>query len=199
MKQAHDRPRPAIHLLLTMMALLLSAAPAVADLRRYTLDPAGSEVGFTYRIQGTTFEGAIPVTEADIAIDFTDVGRTRAEVALNARQARAGVVLATQALRGASVLNVDSHPTIRFSALRTRPDGAGAVMEGDLTVRGVTRPVALRARFLRPPGADPDARDRLTILLTGSVSRFDYGASGYPNIVGDTIGLRIRAAIRALD
>ncbi|MEM6739634.1 MAG: YceI family protein [Pseudomonadota bacterium] len=188
-----------VRVVVTLALLLCAGAPASAELRRYALDPAGSEIGFTYQILGDSFNGEIPVSEADILIDFRDVTRTEARVALDARRARAGVVLATQALRGASVLDINRYPTISFASTRTRSDGAGAVMDGNLTVRGVTRPVQLRARFLRPPDSDPDVLDELAILLTGSISRAEFGATGYANLVADQIDLRIRAAIRALN
>ncbi|MEM0935573.1 MAG: YceI family protein [Pseudomonadota bacterium] len=188
-----------VRVVVTLALLLCAGAPSSAELRRYALDPAGSEIGFTYQILGDSFNGEIPVSEADILIDFRDVTRTEARVALDARRARAGVVLATQALRGASVLDINRYPTISFASTRTRSDGAGAVMDGNLTVRGVTRPVQLRARFLRPPDSDPDVLDELAILLTGSISRAEFGATGYANLVADQIDLRIRAAIRALN
>ncbi len=185
--------------LAVLLVLLGSLAPgaAHAEPRRYALDASGSDIGFTYRILGQAFEGSIPVSHADIVIDFSSVRRTEATVVLDATEARAGVALATQALRGRTVLDVASHPAIAFTATRTRSDGTGAIMEGALTVRGVTRPVRLRARFLRATEAGPSDLDALTILLTGSISRSAFGASGYPDLVGDQIDLRIRAAIRA--
>lgn len=180
-----------------LVALFMGAAGAAqAEPRRYALDPKGSDIGFTYRILGQSFQGSIPVSRADIVIDFSDVGRTQAQVALDGTEARAGVALATQALRGRSVLDVDTHPTIAFRSTRTQKDENGAVMEGDLTVRGVTRPVRLRARFLRAADSDPGEREELTILLTGSVARSAFGASGYAALVDDRIDLSIRAAIR---
>ena len=181
------------------IALALGAAAAQADMRRYALEAEGSTVGFTYTAEGRSWEGSMPVERAEIGIDFDDVRRTEARVTLDASGARAGFIFATQAMKSPAVLDTQRHPTIAFRSTRVTPGGSGAVMEGDLTIRGVTRPVRLSARFARAPGAAPGDLERLTILLTGAIDRTDFGATGYPGQVGDRIGLRILAAIRRLD
>ena len=182
-----------------VVAIMLSATGVASAPQRYALDPAASEVGFTYRLLGAATRGRMPVARAALVIDFTDLSATRADVVLDVTQARAGLIVATEAMRGSRVLDAARHPTIRFRATRTYAAGAGAVMEGDLTVRGTTRPVRLSARFLRPPGSDPGARDRIAIELTGALSRSAFGASGYPDLVGDRIDIRIRAGLVRAD
>jgi polyisoprenoid-binding protein YceI len=181
-----------------VLAMLLAEAVPSAPVS-YGLDPARSEVGFTYRLLGAATRGRMPVAQAEIRIDFADLSATFADVTLNVRDARAGLIFATEAMLGPTVLDATRHPTIRFRSRRTYAAEGGAVMEGDLTIRGITRPVALRARFLRPPGSDPAARDRLSIELTGAVSRSSFGAAGYPDIVDDRIDLRIRAGLDRAD
>ena len=72
-------------------------------------------------------------------------------------------------------------------------------MRQDLTVRDVTRSVRLDAQLFRPPGTAPDDLRLLTIELSGSMSRSSFGATGYPELVSDTVGIDIRAVIRAVD
>jgi polyisoprenoid-binding protein YceI len=73
--------------------------------------------------------------------------------------------------------------------------GDGAQIEGDFTVRGVTRPSTLFAQFYRQQGTVEGDRERLSIYLTGSISRSAFGASGYADMVDDTVELRILARI----
>lgn len=180
---------------LFLAATLALPGPGVAAPQAYALDPETSEVGFTYLLLGQPTRGRMPVSRAEIAIDFADVTATRAEVTLDVTRAQAGLFVATEAMRGPDVLDAERHPEIAFRATRTVATEGGAAMEGDLTVRGVTRRVRLRARFLQPPGADPAARDRLAIELTGALSREAFGASGFPGLVGDRIEIRIRAGL----
>ena len=72
-------------------------------------------------------------------------------------------------------------------------------MEGDLTVRGVTRPQTFTARLFRPGKAAPGDRSRLTIRLEGDLSRSAFGAAGYAGVVGDRIELDIQALIETSD
>jgi len=77
----------------------------------------------------------------------------------------------------------------------TRRSSDGARITGDLTVRGVTRPVTLAASLYRRPGTAADDLDQLSIGLTGALNRHDFGASGYPDLVAETVGLDIHAEI----
>ena len=79
---------------------------------------------------------------------------------------------------------------IRFDSTAVRARGDGAEIAGNVTIRGVTRPVTLAAMIYRPQGSEPGARDRLSILLTGSVSRSAFGAAGWAGTVGDEVRLR---------
>jgi polyisoprenoid-binding protein YceI len=184
----------------TLALLIALAAPAAfAAPQPYALDAAASEVGFVYRLTGQATRGRMPVSRAEIVIDWQSLAATRADVTLDVARAQAGLIFATQAMRGPQVLDAGRHPAIRFRSTRTYATEGGAAMEGALTVRGVTRPVTLAARFLAPQGAAPDdpaARERLTIELTGAISRSAFGASGFPDIVGDRVDLEIRAVIR---
>ena len=89
------------------------------------------------------------------------------------------------------------HPEIRFESTRVASAGQGRVaVTGRATIRGVTREVTLDAVLYRPPGSDPGARDDLTVLITGTISRAAFGASGHAGSVGDTVRLRILLHVR---
>jgi polyisoprenoid-binding protein YceI len=70
---------------------------------------------------------------------------------------------------------------------------------GNLTIRGVTRPVTLLAEVFRPKGSAEDDRSRLTVRLTGRVNRSDFGAAGWSDMVGDEVRIVINARIDAKD
>ena len=183
---------------LGLVLLLATIAAAYAEPVRYQLEPDKSSVGFTYRFDGTPIKGTMPVASAAMVIDFNALRASKIQIALNANKARAGFIFATEAMRGASVLNAAKHPHIRFVSTGVSQSGNGAVITGMITIRGVSRPMTLLANFYRQKGSDPNDLADLTILLTGSVSRGAFGAAGYPNLVGDRIDLRIIAGIRRL-
>jgi polyisoprenoid-binding protein YceI len=98
-------------------------------------------------------------------------------------------------MKGPDVLDTGQFPTIRFVSRRVRAAGAGATVDGDLTIRGVTRPVRLDAQFYTQRGSAPGDLSRLSIRLTGSVSRAAHGATGWADMVGDSVALDILARI----
>ena len=179
------------------------ASPAFAAPRRYELDVEKSRVGFTYILSNALQQGQMPISRADLRIDPFNLGDSTADVIVNPDGARTGFFFATEALKSASVLNTAQFPEIHFvsRAVRLAPTGRlsdGAALVGDLTVRGVTRPITLKAQLFRPPGSAPDDLSALTITLKGQISRSAFGATGFAYIVADTVGLDITAAIRAI-
>ena len=177
------------------LALCLLAPPATAAPEAWQLDAAASSVGFTYELANADNRGTMPVAAADIRLDLRDITASRVAVTLDTRGARAGFFLATQAMQGPQVLDSARHPAITFRSTAITGTPRAARIEGLLTARGVTRPVTLTAGLYRTPDTDPATLDSLTVLLTGAINRHDFGASGFSDLVGPMIGLRIVARI----
>ncbi|SFT77282.1 YceI family protein [Sedimentitalea nanhaiensis] len=178
-------------------------SPAFAAPTRYQLDRAGSSVGFDFTLNGISQNGMMPIQSADIQIDPGNLAATQVDVILNAAAARTGLALATQAMTGPTVLNVARFPTIRFESLSVRlaKDGRlsdGARIEGRLTLRDVTRPIILDAALFRARGSTANDLSTIVVRLGGHLSRSAFGASGYPDLVGDRVTLDITAVIRAI-
>ena len=110
--------------------------------------------------------------------------------------AKAGFAFATSALRSKSVLHTKQFPDIRFVSKSVRAAGAGAIIKGDVTVRGITKPLTLNAVLLRDPGTKASERDDLRMRITGKLNRHDFGASGYPDQVGPDLAIKIDARIK---
>jgi polyisoprenoid-binding protein YceI len=180
-------------------ALILSliAAPALARPVTYILDAETSLVAFETDFgDGTAkIRGRMPIVSADLTLDFDRVANSVVNVEVSASRATTSNPLATEAMRSARVLDVRDFPAISFRSTRILTAGEGAEVTGDITIRGVTRPVTFQARFYRQKGTEPGNRDNLAILLTGAVDRNDFGASGFPDMVGPEVRLKILARI----
>ena len=184
------------HLILAAFLLAPAfAAPLLAAPATYQLQADKSVVGFAWDFGDDEFTGKMPIARAELAIDFNSLANSQVDVAVDVTGARAGFAFATQALKGAKVLNARKHPQITFVSRKVRPSGDGAVIEGDLTVRGVTRPATFTAQLYRQRGTQPGDRDNLSILLTGALNRSEFGADGYADLVGDQVRLQILARI----
>jgi polyisoprenoid-binding protein YceI len=186
--------------LFSALALALSLSqpgPAQAAAQAYTLDPTASTVAFETDFGPDLITGSIPLETADLRLDFDNVRNCTVTVALDVTGATASFPFAAQALKGPKVLDAQAHPRMTFES--TRVIGAGEVAEvtGNLTIRGVTRPVTLRAQIFRPKGSAADDFSRLTVRLSGAVNRSDFGATGWSDMVGDEVRIIITARIDA--
>lgn len=182
-------------LFLLVAAAALPATRSRAGAVRYALDADRSTVTFETDFGPDKITGSMPVARADLAIDFDRVANSHVSVTLDATQARASFPFAAQALMGPKVLDVRAFPTIAFESRSVRRKGDDALIDGALTIRGVTRPVTLLATIFRQTGAEPGDLSRLTIRLVGAVQRSAFGASGWPDMVGDEVRIEIFARI----
>ncbi len=170
-------------------------APAHAAPMRYGLDAPHSAVRFEVDFGPDRITGAMPVSAADMTLDFANVANSKVSVRLDASQADASFPFAAQALKGPKVLDTREHPEILFQSTSVRKRGNGASVAGDLTIRGVTRPVTLDAAIYRQTGTVAGDLSHLTIHLTGRIIRSEFGATGWPDMVGDEVRIDILARI----
>lgn len=174
------------------LSLLRAAHAAPAH---YVLDAARSSVRFETDFGPDRISGGMPVSAADLTLDFANVTNCRVAVRIDASRAEASFPFAAQALKGPKVLDAASHPEILFESTAVRRNGDGARVAGNLTIRGVTRPVTLDATIYRQTGTVAGDLAHLTIHLTGRVHRSDFGATGWADMVSDEVRLDILARI----
>jgi polyisoprenoid-binding protein YceI len=185
--------------LLTAIALTLPVT-VIAAPTAYALEAAKSQVGFVFTLNNAAAKGSMPIKASNIQIDLDALQRSSVDVTVDVRKTRTGFFFATEALKGASVLNAKEFGTIRFvsTGIRLSASGqlsGGAQIDGNLTMRGVTRPVTLNASLFRQRGTDAGDLSRLSFRLTGTVSRSAFGATGYGDLVKDAIQLDIVARV----
>lgn len=166
----------------------------------YRLDLDATTVQFRFQLNGTWQSGTMPITSSAIELNPSRLAATRVSVVLDATAAKTGFIIATQAMTSAEVLDVAQYPTIRFTSRKIHLGAEGRLSEGaeitgDLTLRGITRPITLQAALYRRAGSAVDDLSQLEFSLTGSLSRAAYGASGYAALVGDRVQLAIHARI----
>ena len=186
--------RHVICLMLILWAGLASATPAT-----YSIEADKSKVGFETDFGPDKITGAMPVTQADLVLDFANVANCSIKVSLDISNATASFPFATQALKGPKVLNAKAFPSITFVSTSVKPKGDGAEVAGMLTIRGVTKPATLAAQIYRQDGFKQGDYTHLSILLTGAVQRSAFGATGWADMVGDEVRLRILARIAQVE
>ncbi len=185
-------PRPALVALIALLAF-----PAQAATTAYRMDAANSTVAFETDFGPDIITGSFPLEQADLNLDFANAANCTVEVALDVTGAKASFPFAAQALKGPKVLDAKDHPRMTFTSTSVKGTGDAAEVTGNLTIRGVTKVVTLKAQLFRPQGSAATDRDHLTIKLSGRVNRSDFGATGWSDMVGDEVRILITARIDA--
>ena len=181
--------------LIPLALLLALTSAATAAPVPYALEPAQSTVGFETDFGADKISGRMPVTQADLRIDFDNLAATTISVTLDVGHAEASFPFAAQAMKGPKVLDSAEFPQITFRSTSVKTDGDGAQVAGQITIRGVTKPATLHATIFRQKGSAEGDLSHLTIRLTGAVLRSDFGATGWSDMVGDQVRLDIIARI----
>jgi polyisoprenoid-binding protein YceI len=103
-------------------------------------------------------------------------------------------------LGSAAFLKVEKYPTLSYRSTGIRQTGDGWIIDGELTLHGVTRRVPLAVE-VNGFGPDPDGVHRAGFSATGQISRGDFGIDGWTGggaLVGDnvSVSLRIEAVLQ---
>jgi polyisoprenoid-binding protein YceI len=104
-------------------------------------------------------------------------------------------------LRSPDFFDVERHPEIKFAAsgIRFNGDNGRFALPGELTIKGVTRPIMLDGE-LHGTVVAPDGREQIALALRGQLDRSDYGLTWNRLLetggvlVGDTIDLVLDVA-----
>lgn len=183
---------------LSVLAGAVFAAPAQAAPSTYVLDPDRSSVNFTWFLRQAPMGGQIGISEAALSVDLERVAQSAVQVTLDVGTARAGFALATSALRGPGMFDAEHHPHIRFVSNQVVQVDGRLLVDGWVSIRGVTRPMRLQAELPQRPrpvsvgGAAPWP-EAMTVDLQGAINRHDFGASAWASDVGPMIRIRIQA------
>jgi polyisoprenoid-binding protein YceI len=165
------------------------AADAVPDHQTGTwnVDLAHSEISFSVRQLLTQVRGRF--SSFDITI-VTGAGPLDSSVSatIDLASLDTGNRKRDEHVRSATFLDVASHPQVAYDSTGIRRAGEGWVIDGDLTVHGVTRAVPLAvaaARF----AADPDGRRHASFSATALIDRRDFGIDRWTG--GGVIGTKV--------
>lgn len=186
--------------LVSLITVLMTCFPALAEPVAYALQADRSVVGFQVDFGPDVITGSFPIKSADIRIDFAVPPQSAVAVTLDVTGAEASFPFAAQALKGPRVLDARQFPDVVFKSTSVKliEDGV-AEISGDLTLHGVTRPMMLRAETYRQTGSAVGDFSRLTMILTGAIARSEFGADGWADQVGDQVRLRITARIERIN
>jgi polyisoprenoid-binding protein YceI len=181
------------------MASTTQAVSNVPTAGTYTLDQSHSIVSFSARhLMVSKVRGRFPVTEGKLVVDH-DPTKSTVEAVIDVRAVDSGDPKRDEHLRSADFFDADNYPTATFRSTKVVDKGDGEfTLEGQLTVRGKTRPVTMHGEFLGSQ-ASPWGDTRIGFTAETEVSRKDWGLDFNVALetggvlVGDKIKLTIDA------
>ena len=157
----------------------------------WAADPVHSEVAFEVEYAGvSTFRGS-----------FRDFDATLEGSTLAGSARVASVDVKDEQLSGhlqsPDFFDAERHPELAFRAdeLTLADDGA-ITGSGELTIKGVTKPVELTGRLASAPSVDPFGRERIGLALETAIDRNEFGVAWNApnqsggNYLGDEVSLK---------
>lgn len=168
---------------------------------RYEIDKSHSNIGFSVKhLMVTTVRGRFAEFSGWVEGDAGDPTSARAEVEIDAASIDTNDVNRDNHLRSADFFDAAGNPKLAWKLTSVRPRGEAYDVTGDLTIRGVTHPVTLRAE-IEGPISDPFGNQRLSVSATGEISRKEWGLTWNVGLetggvlVSDKVKLIVDAAV----
>jgi len=181
--------------------------PALASLTgEWMIDPAHSRIGFSVRhAMVTTVRGSFGAYESRLYFDGRKPSRSRAEIVLHTASVDTGVEQRDAHLIGPDFLDAARYPRMTFLSTEVHVLAKDVYrMLGDLTIRGVTRPVELDLTYIGHV-TDPFGYERVGLDGTTTINRVDWGLTYNERLAqgGAMVSERLRlqldiAAIRSV-
>ncbi len=186
--------------LLLVVAPRPVAIPSPCDTARtvstWKLDPAHSEIRFRIRHFMSRVSGSFTDWEGEISGDPADWSGGAVNVVIRTASITTGNERRDNDLRSPNFFDASTWPEVRFQSRSVKLQGEAIAVEGDLTIRDVTRPVTLTGSYL---GLSPgrEGRDRVGFEVSTTINRLEYGvkwnraAEGGGLMLGDDVTIEI--------
>jgi polyisoprenoid-binding protein YceI len=190
-----------VHAALTLAFGTLALASA-ARANDYTFDAAHSSAAFKIKhLMISTVPGKFSGFDGKVTIDDQNIGKSSVKATIDAKTVNTDNPKRDDHLRSADFFDVKRYPTIAFESKSIKKQGKDLLVDGALTIHGVTKPVALLVTTLTPEMKDPFGGTRRGMSATTRLNRRDFGltwnkaleAGGV--LVGDDVDIEINAEL----
>ncbi|HMU62207.1 MAG TPA: YceI family protein [Gemmatimonadales bacterium] len=188
------RAAAALGIVLLAPVGLAAQAPEAPPLPTWNIDVAHSEVTFRIRHFMSRVSGTFTDWSGTIQGDPANWSSGTVAVIINVASIDTRNDRRDADLRSGRFFAVDSFPTITFVGRTVAQVGDSLTITGDLTMRGVTKPVTLKGAVL---GVMPGERPRAGFEVTTTLNRLEYGVvynrvlEGGGTMLGDDVEVRI--------
>jgi polyisoprenoid-binding protein YceI len=188
-----------------LIAQQMPPAPGAKDPSRvsggtYQVDPGHTQVAFAYDHMGFSNNfGLIAQPTGTLTLDPKNVAASKVSIDVPIANLRTGVAALDEHLMKADFFDAAKFPKATFVSTSVKPDGTtSAEITGNLTIKGVTKPVTLNADFYGAGKAPAMAggKENVGFVATTTVKRSDFNMGYGVPMVGDSVELKIVAAFQ---
>ena len=137
--------------------------------------------------------GSFKEWQGMVLVDDGDVSRSTVAVNINTSSIQMLDPQQSEMLKDEDFFDVAKFPKMTYASRRiARTSDSALKVEGEITLRGITRPMDLEVSVTdRQPGAAAGAR-YARFRAAGSLKRSEFGMVKYVDVVGDTVDFSIR-------
>jgi polyisoprenoid-binding protein YceI len=137
--------------------------------------------------------GSFKEWQGVVLVDDSDVARSTVQVNINTSSIEMLDPQQSEMLKDADFFDVGKFPKMTYASSRIiRTSDSALKVEGEITLRGITRPMPLDVSVTdRRPDAAAGAR-YARFRAEGSLKRSEFGMVKYIDVVGDTVDFSIR-------
>jgi polyisoprenoid-binding protein YceI len=174
--------------------MLTCAKPALAVTEEFAIDPGHAFPTFEVKHLGiATQRGRFDHTSGTVMLD-RDAGVGSVDVVIDARTIDTGNELLDKLLRGPTFFDTGKFPEIRYKATQVRLiEGKPSVVEGELTLLGITKAVPLEVSGLQCTRKPLLVVFRCGVDMKTTFRRSDFGMSAMESFVADEVTILIQA------
>lgn len=165
---------------------------------KWAIDPAHSEIHFKVKhLVISTVTGKFEKFDGTVYASSDDFSDAEVEFSAEAASINTGVADRDAHLKSPDFFDAATHPKLTFKSTSIKKTGDNEyLMKGDLSIRGVTKPVELNVEY-GGTTKDPWGNTKAGFEITGKINRKDYGLTWSAAtetgglVVGDEVKLQL--------
>lgn len=173
--------------------------PVPAATSNWQIDPAHSAAQFSVRhLAISTVRGAFSNVKGTIQLDDQNIAKSSVDVTIDVNTVDTREPNRDKDLKSDHFFDAANYPTMTFKSTKVEQVAPGKLkVTGDLTIRGVTKPVVLDVDGPTAPVKDPWGNQRAAATATTKINRQDFGVKWNATmdnggvVVGDEVSITI--------
>lgn len=161
----------------------------------WAVDTGHTQIGFSIRHLGISTVRGFFTDYAGAAIIGDDLESSSITISAKTSSVNTGNSWRDGHLQGADFLDCENHPEMSFASTSLVAADDAYALEGDLTIRGVTKRVPFSLAFYGTDVFAVDSKTHAGFLATATILRSDFGAGYGVPVASDEVKIRIDAQL----